>query len=329
MSIRSSCSTGAGWPLRCTKTSGVKAIWFERLGGPEVLEVRDVPDPVPGDGEVLVDVEAVGVNFRDVYERTRENYGADPPAIIGAEAGGTSADGERLVWNAVPYSYAERVAVPRARAVRVPDEVAVELAVAVLLQGMTAHYLAHDSYPIRPGDRVVVHAAAGGVGQLLTQLARLRGGYVIATASSDEKRALARDLGADETLSYGEFVENAKDVNAVAVYDGIGKTTFEAGFDALAPTGRMILYGSASGRPDPVDPHTLESKGSLYLQRPTLGTYTRDPELLAARSAAVFALVASGDLKVAIGGRYPLAEARRAHEDLEARKTTGKLLLVP
>lgn len=329
MSIRSSCSTGAGWPLRCTKTSGVKAIWFERLGGPEVLEVRDVPDPVPGDGEVLVDVEAVGVNFRDVYERTRENYGADPPAIIGAEAGGTSADGERLVWNAVPYSYAERVAVPRARAVRVPDEVAVELAVAVLLQGMTAHYLAHDSYPIRAGDRVVVHAAAGGVGQLLTQLARLRGGYVIATASSDEKRALARDLGADETLSYEEFVENAKDVNAVAVYDGIGRTTFEAGFDALAPTGRMILYGSASGRPDPVDPHTLESKGSLYLQRPTLGTYARDPELLAARSAAVFALVASGDLKVAIGGRYPLAEARRAHEDLEARKTTGKLLLVP
>lgn len=329
MSIRSSCCTGAGWPLRCTKTSGVKAIWFERLGGPEVLEVRDVPDPVPGDGEVLVDVEAVGVNFRDVYERTRENYGTDPPAIIGAEAGGTSADGEQLVWNAVPYSYAERVAVPRARAVRVPDEVAVELAVAVLLQGMTAHYLAHDSYPIRAGDRVVVHAAAGGVGQLLTQLARLRGGYVIATASSDEKRALARDLGADETLSYEEFVENAKDVNAVAVYDGIGRTTFEAGFDALAPTGRMILYGSASGRPDPVDPHTLESKGSLYLQRPTLGTYTRDPELLAARSAAVFALVASGDLKVAIGGRYPLAEARRAHEDLEARKTTGKLLLVP
>jgi NADPH2:quinone reductase len=307
----------------------VKAIWFERLGGPEVLEVRDVPEPVPGDGEVLVDVEAVGVNYRDVYERTRESYGVDPPGVIGAEAGGATADGERLVWNAVPHSYAERVAVPRAKAVAVPDGVATDLAVAVLLQGMTAHYLAHDSYRIRAGDRVVVHAAAGGVGQLLTQIAKLRGGHVIATASSDEKRALARDLGADEVLSYDEFLENAKDVNAAAVYDGIGKTTFAAGFDALAPTGRMILYGSASGRPDPVDPQTLEVKGSLYLQRPTLGTYTRTPELLAARAADVFALVASGELKVEIGGRYPLADARRAHEDLEARTTTGKLLLVP
>jgi NADPH2:quinone reductase len=307
----------------------MKAIWFERLGGPEVLELRDVPDPVPGDGEVLVTVEAVGVNYRDVYERTREHYGVDPPAVIGAEAGGTSADGERLVWSAVPHSYAEQVAVPSAKAVVIPEGVATDTAVAVLLQGMTAHYLAHDSYPIRGGDRVVVHAAAGGVGQLLTQIAKLRGAHVIATASTDEKRAVARELGADETLSYEAFVEHARELNAAAVYDGIGKTTFAAGFDALAPTGRMILYGSASGRPDPVDPHTLESKGSLYLQRPTLATYTRTPELLAARAADVFALVASGDLKVAIDARYPLAEARRAHEDLEARRTTGKLLLVP
>jgi NADPH2:quinone reductase len=307
----------------------MKAIWFERLGGPEVLELRDVPDPVPGDGEVLVTVEAVGVNYRDVYERTREHYGFDPPAVIGAEAGGTSADGERLVWSAVPHSYAEQVAVPSAKAVVIPEGVATDTAVAVLLQGMTAHYLAHDSYPIRGGDRVVVHAAAGGVGQLLTQIAKLRGAHVIATASTDEKRAVARELGADETLSYEAFVEHAHELNAAAVYHGIGKTTFAAGFDALAPTGRMILYGSASGRPDPVDPHTLESKGSLYLQRPTLATYTRTPELLVARAADVFALVASGDLKVAIGARYPLAEARRAHEDLEARRTTGKLLLVP
>jgi len=307
----------------------MKAIWFERLGGPEVLELRDVAEPVAGDGEVLVDVEAVGVNYRDVYERTREHYGVDPPAVIGAEAGGTAADGERLVWSAVPHSYAERVAVPRAKAVTIPDGVDTDLAVAVLLQGMTAHYLAHDSYPIKGGDRVVVHAAAGGVGQLLTQIAKLRGGHVIATASSDDKRAISRELGADQVLSYDEFVEHAKDLNAAAVYDGIGKATLAAGFDALAPTGRMILYGSASGRPDPVDPHTLEAKGSLYLQRPTLGTYTRTPELLAARAADVFALVASGDLKVAIGGRYPLAEARRAHEDLEARRTTGKLVLIP
>ena len=162
----------------------MKAIWFERLGGPDVLEVRDVPAPVPRDGEVLVDVEAVGVNFRDVYERTREHYGVDPPAVIGAEAGGTTSSGERLVWNAVPHSYAEQVAVPRAKAVSVHDDVSTEVAVAVLLQGMTAHYLAHDSYPIRGGERVVVHAAAGGVGQLLPQIAKLRGGYVIATAST-------------------------------------------------------------------------------------------------------------------------------------------------
>jgi NADPH:quinone reductase len=307
----------------------MKAIWFERLGGPEVLELRDVPEPRPGDGEVLVSVEAVGVNYRDVYERTREHYGVDPPAVIGAEAGGTTADGERLVWSAVPHSYAEQVAVPRARAVRIPDGVDTDLAVAVLLQGMTAHYLAHDSYPISSGDRVVVHAAAGGVGQLLTQIAKLRGGHVIATASSEEKRALALERGADEALSYEEFIDHAKDINASAVYDGIGKTTFTAGFDALAPTGRMILYGSASGRPEPVDPHILEAKGSLYLQRPTLATYTRTPELLAARAAEVFSLVASGDLKLTIGGRYPLADARRAHEDLEARRTTGKLVLIP
>ena len=307
----------------------MKAIWFDRLGGPDVLEARDVPDPVPGDGEVVVDVEAVGVNYRDVYERTRERYGVDPPTVIGAEAGGTSSDGERLVWNAVPHSYAEKVAVPRAKAVAIPEGVTTEDAVAVFLQGMTAHYLAHDSYPIRGGDRVVVHAAAGGVGQLLTQMAKLRGGYVIATASSEEKRAVARELGADETLSYDEFAEHAKDLGVAAVYDGIGKTTFTDGFDALAPTGRMILYGAASGRPDPIDPQLLEAKGSLYLQRPTLATYARTPELLAARAADVFALVAAGDLRVAIGGRYPLADARRAHEDLEARRTTGKLLLVP
>ena len=307
----------------------MKAIWFERLGGPDVLEVRDVPDPVPGDGEVLVNVEAVGVNYRDVYERTREHYGVDPPAVIGAEAGGTSADGERLVWSAVPHSYAET----GRRAAREGGRRSRRRRHRSCRRGLAAgndRSLPRARLVSDPGgDRVVVHAAAGGVGQLLTQIAKLRGGYVIATASSDEKRALARDLGADETLSYEEFVEHAKDLSVAAVYDGIGKTTFAAGFDALAPTGRMILYGSASGRPEPVDPHTLESKGSLYLQRPTLGTYTRTPDLLDARAADVFRLVAAGDLKVEIGGRYPLAEARRAHEDLEARKTTGKLLLVP
>ena len=307
----------------------MKAIWFARLGGPEVLELRDVPEPVAGNGEVLVDVEAIGVNFRDVYERERQGYGVDPPGVLGAEAGGTTADGERLVWSAVLGSYGEKVAVPRTKAVPIPDGVPTDVAVAVLLQGMTAHYLANDSYPIQAGDRVLVHAAAGGVGLLLTQIAKLRGAHVIATASSEEKRALARDAGGDEVLSYEEFADRAKELQVAAVYDGIGKTTFHAGFDALVPTGRMILYGAASGRPDPVDPHTLETKGSLYLQRPTLQTYTRTPELLRERAAAVFELVARGDLQVRIGARYPLAEARRAHEDLEARRTTGKLLLVP
>jgi len=307
----------------------VRAIWFERLGGPEVLEVRDVPEPVPGEDDVLVDVEAVGVNFRDVYERERQGYGSDPPAVLGAEAGGRSSDGERLVWSAVPGSYAEKVAVPRRKAVPIPDGVSTEDAVAVLLQGMTAHYLAHDSYPIQQGDRVLVHAAAGGVGTLLTQIAKLRGAHVIATASTEEKRSLAREAGADEVLSYGELGERAGELGVAAVYDGIGKETFLAGFDALVPTGRMILYGAASGRPEPIDPQLLEAKGSLYLQRPTLATYTRTPELLRERAAAVFELVRRGDLRVRIGARYRLEEARRALEDLEARRTTGKLILVP
>jgi NADPH2:quinone reductase len=307
----------------------LRAVWFERLGGPEVLEVRDVPDPVPGAGEVLVEVEAVGVNYRDVYEREREGYGTDAPGILGAEAGGTTADGERLAWTRVPRSYAERVAVRRDETVPIPDGVPTDVAVAALLQGMTAHYLAHDSYPIRPGDRVLVHAAAGGVGNLLVQIAKLRGAYVIATASSDDKRALARAAGADEVLSYEEAAARAGALDVAAVYDGVGRATFAAGLDALGPTGRMILYGAASGEPDAIDARTLAAKGSLYLQRPTLATYTRTSELHRERAAALFDLIARGDLHVRIGERYPLAEARRAHEELEARRTVGKLLLVP
>ncbi|HEU5362856.1 MAG TPA: quinone oxidoreductase [Gaiellaceae bacterium] len=307
----------------------MKAVWFERQGGPEVLELRDVPDPVPGDGEVLVDIEAIGVNYRDVYEREREGYGTDAPGILGAEAGGTTSDGERLAWTRVPRSYAERVAVRLDETVPIPDGVPADVAVAVLLQGMTAHYLAHDSYPIEPGDRVVVHAAAGGVGNLLVQVAKGCGAHVIATASSDEKRALAREAGADEVLSYDEFAEQARKLDVAAVYDGVGRTTFDAGLDALRPTGRMILYGAASGEPDPLEPRVLAAKGSLYVQRPTLATYTRTPELHRERAAAVFDLIARGELSVRIGARYPLAEARQAHEDLEARRTVGKLLLVP
>jgi NADPH2:quinone reductase len=273
----------------------------------------------------------VGINYRDVYEREGNGYGSPPPAIIGVEGAGTVADtGERVAWVAVPGSYAERVAADRGRLVPVPDGVPLDLAAAALLQGMTAHYLAWDSYPIEDGDWVVVHAAAGGVGLLLTQLAKLRGGRVIATASSDEKAQLAREAGADEVLEYDGFAERVREISgdgAAAVYDGVGKTTFSEGLTALRPTGRMILYGAASGQPDPLDMRLLAAGGSLYVQRPILGTYTRTPELLRDRAAQVLDLIAARRLDVRIGARYPLADASRAHEDLQARKTTGKLLL--
>ena len=304
---------------------------FERLGGPEVMELQDVPDPVPAEDEVLVEVEAVGVNFRDVYERLEDDYGATAPAIMGIEGGGITAGGERLAWAHGSKSYAERVAVKRGATVPIPDGVETDIAVAALLQGMTAHYLVFDSYPIEDGDWVLVHAAAGGVGLLLTQMAKLRGGRVIATVSSDEKAPLVREAGADHVIGYDDFVEHTLELSGggvAAVYDGVGKTTFAPGFRALRPYGRMILYGGSSGEPDPMEWRTL-SEGSIYVQRPTLRTYTRTPELLRERAAALFALLERGDVTVRIGGRYSLADARRAHEDLEARRTTGKLLLVP
>jgi NADPH2:quinone reductase len=311
----------------------VRAVVFERNGGPEVLEAKDVEEPIPGDGEVIVDVDAVGINYRDVYEREGRGYGATPPAIIGVEGAGTIAGtGERVAWSAVPGSYAERVAAKRDQLVALPDGVDTEVAAAAILQGMTAHYLAYDSYPIEPGDWVVVHAAAGGVGLLLTQLAKLRGGQVIATTSTDEKAALARQAGADEVIGYDGFAQRAKEISgegAAAVYDGVGKATFLEGLDALRPFGRMILYGAASGQPDPLEVATLAPKGSLYVQRPTLMTYARTPELLHQRAGEVCALIAEGKLHVRIGARYPLDQATQAHRDLEGRKTTGKLLLIP
>ncbi len=310
----------------------MRAVWFDRHGGPEVLELRDVPEPDAGENEVLVDVEAIGVNFRDVYEREREGYGADAPAIIGTEAGGKTADGERVAWAHGKASYAERVAVDRSKVVPIPDGVPTDVAVAALLQGMTAHYLAHDSYPIEPGDWVLVHAAAGGVGNLLVQIAKLRGANVIATASTEAKAALAREAGATAVLGYEGFAAQVRELSgggAAAVYDGVGRTTFAEGLKSLRPLGRMIVYGAASGEPDPVDVRVLAASGSLYVQRPTLATYTRTPELLQQRAAALFELVERGDLKVRIGHRYALHEARQAHEDLEARRTTGKLILEP
>jgi len=314
----------------------VQAVVYERSGGPEVLSVREVPDPEPGEGRVLVDVAAAGVNFRDVYEREgRRPYAADPPAVIGVEGAGTVVGtGERVAWHDVRGSYAGRVAAPRDRLVPVPDGVDLEVAAAAMLQGLTAQYLVSDSYPVAEGDWAVVHSAAGGVGQLLTQLVRARGGHVLATTSTEEKAELARAAGADEVVvGYEGFPERVRELSggegAAVVYDGVGRTTFDAGLTALRPGGRMIVYGAASGQPEPLDVHRLAGHGSLFVQRPTLATYTRTPQMLRERADAVLGMVATGRLDVRIGARLPLAEARRAHEDLEARRTTGKQLLLP
>lgn len=313
----------------------MRAVVFERNGGPEVLELREVPEPRPGDGELLVRIEAAGVNFMDVYEREgKTGYGSAPPAVPGAEGAGTVAEtGERVAWVNVPGSYAEAFLAPREKLVPVPDGMAMDVAAATLLQGMTAHYLSNDSYPVQPGDWAIVHAAAGGVGLLLTQLVKQRGGRVIATTSSPEKAQLARDAGADEVIDYEGFAERAKDIcggdGVAVVYDGIGRTTFADGLIALRPTGTMVSYGAASGAPEPLEVATLAARGSLYVQRPTLKTYNRTTELMQTRARHVLDLVARGQLDVRIGGRYPLDQARQAHEDLESRRTTGKLLLLP
>ena len=313
----------------------MRAVVFERNGGPDVLVSGERPDPTAGDGEVLVRVDAAGVNYMDVYEREgKGGYGSAPPAVPGAEGAGTVVEtGERVAWMNVPGSYAELVAAPRENLIRVPDGVDPHVAAATLLQGMTAHYLVNDSYAVQPGDWAVVHAAAGGVGLLLVQLVKQRGGRVIATTSSPDKAELARDAGADEVIGYEGFGARAREISGgdgvAVVYDGIGRTTFAEGLDALRPTGSMIVYGAASGAPEPLEVATLAAKGSLYVQRPTLKTYARTPELLQPRARHVLDLVADGTLDVRIGATYPLDDARRAHEDLEARRTTGKLLLLP
>ncbi|HEX6024551.1 MAG TPA: quinone oxidoreductase [Solirubrobacter sp.] len=320
----------------------MRAIQITEKGGPEVMQVRDVPEPEPGDGELLVAVEAAGVNYRDVYEREGRGaaYGKAPlPLIVGAEGAGTVlrgagefSEGDRVGWVQAPGSYAERVVVKTADAVPLPDGTSSELAAAVLLQGMTAHYLCMSTYEVQPGDDVLILAAAGGVGLLLIQMVSRRGGRVIAVASTEEKRELARGAGADETIGYEGFSERARELtggNGVAVvYDSVGATTFEAGIEALRPRGMMVLFGQSAGPAPAFDPQRLQAR-SLYVTRPGLPHYTATREELLARAADVLGWVADGSLDVRIGGRYPLEEARRAHEDLEARRTTGKLLLIP
>jgi NADPH:quinone reductase len=314
----------------------VRAGVVTRFGGPEVLEVRDEPEPVGGDGTLLVAPEAIGVNYRDIYER-EGRYGGETPLIAGVEGAGTVVDGpsegERVAWLAAPGSYAERVAVPAAQAVPVPDGVPTETAAAALLQGVTAQYLATSVYPVKAGDDVLIHAAAGGVGLLLTQLATQVGARVIATTSSGEKSQLAREAGADEVIGYEGFADRVRDLTGGAgvavVYDGVGQATFDDSLASLRTRGTMVLFGAASGPVPPFDPMRLEHGGSLFVTRPGLRHYTAKREELLARATDVLGRVADGSLSVRIGGRYPLDQARRAQEDLAGRTTTGKLLLIP
>jgi NADPH2:quinone reductase len=320
----------------------MRAIVVTAIGGSEVLELQDVPDPVAAPGTLVVQVEAAGVNFRDVYERNG-TYPTQPPFIAGAEGAGTVIEvgegvtefrvGDRVVWSTAQGSYAERVQVPARAAVPVPPGISSETAAAVFLQGVTAQYLATSTYPVGDGDVAVVHAAAGGVGLLLTQIVKLRGGRVIATTSSDEKAALARAAGADETISYDGFAERVRESTdgqgASVVFDGVGQATFDESLAALRRRGMMVLYGAASGPVPPVDPIRLQNRGSLYLTRPSLGDYVAERAELTGRAEAVFGWILADQLEVRIGGRFPLADARSAQDDLEARRTTGKLLLIP
>jgi NADPH:quinone reductase len=320
----------------------MRAVVVTRSGGPEVLEVRDQPPPEAGAGQLIVDVEAVGVNYRDIYE-LEGAYGRQPPFVAGVEGAGTVAAvgervtehsvGDRVAWSAAPGSYAEQVAVDAQRAVPLPDGVSSELAAAALLQGMTAHYLATSTYPVQPGDAVLVHAAAGGVGLLLTQIVKMRGGRVIGTASSDEKAQLARAVGADEVIGYQAFAERVRHrtggEGVAVVYDGVGKDTFDESLASLRPRGYLVLFGAASGPAPPFEPAQLDARGSLYLTRPSLRHYTASRQELLARAAEVFGWIADRKLAVRIGGRYPLDQARRAQQDLAGRKTSGKLVLLP
>jgi NADPH2:quinone reductase len=319
----------------------VRAVVITANGGPEVLELRDEPEPEPAPGKLVVALEAAGVNFRDVYEREGRlaAYANTPPLIGGVEGAGTvieGADGfspgDRVCWVAAPGSYAERVLVDASRAVPVPDGVSSELAAAVILQGMTAQYLCTATYPVQPGDDVLIHAAAGGVGLLLTQLVKRRGGRVIATTSTPEKAELARAAGADHTIAYDGVAERVRELTdgrgVAVVFDSVGRTTFHESLRALRRRGTLVLFGAASGPPEPYEPEELR-RGSLYLTRPGLPDYTATREELLERAADVLGQVADGTLDVRIGARYPLADARRAHEDLEARRSTGKLILVP
>ncbi|QIS20735.1 quinone oxidoreductase family protein [Nocardia terpenica] len=321
----------------------MRAIQVSEHGGPEVLKLAEVPEPQIAPDQLLVDTEAVGINFIDTYIRTG-TYPQAVPYIPGAEGTGVVAAvgaevtefrvGDRVAWAAAPGSYAEQVAVDAAVAVPVPAGVAPPVAASALLQGMTAHYLLETIYKPEPGESVLVHAGAGGVGLILTQLAAARGVRVITTVSTDAKEALSREAGAAEVLRYGDDLaqrvrELTDGAGVAAVYDGVGKATFDASLESLRIRGMLALFGAASGPVPPVDPQRLNRGGSLFLTRPTLAHYTRTRDELLWRAGDIMTALASGALRIRIGATYPLADAAQAHRDLEGRKTTGSLILLP
>lgn len=322
----------------------MKAIQVIQTGGPEVMHYADLPTPTPKTNEVLVKIAAVGVNFIDVYNR-EGRYKAPLPFVLGQEASGsveavgkdvtTLKPGDRVAYTGVLGGYAEFAVIPADRLVKVPDGVDDRQAAATMLQGLTAHYLSHDTYPAKKGDVALVHAAAGGVGLLLVQMLHNLGVHVIGTVSTDEKARLAKEAGADEVILYtkADFETETRRLTGNrgldVVYDSVGKTTFEKGLKLLRPRGMMVLFGGSSGAVAPVDPILLTQNGSLFLTRPSLTHYIISSEDLQKRAAAVFQMIASGKLKLRIEHTYKLADAQQAHSDLEGRKTTGKLLLIP
>jgi NADPH2:quinone reductase len=322
----------------------MKAIQVSTVGGPEVLTLVDLPVPDPKPNEALVQIEAAGVNFIDVYFR-EGRYPAPLPFINGQEGAGlvvavgpdvTSIRlGDRVAYTGALGSYADYAAVPADRLVKIPDELDFNQAAAAMLQGMTAHYLSHSTYPVKSGDTVLIHAAAGGVGLLLVQMAKNLGARVIGTAGSEEKAQLARDAGAAEVIIYTnqdfetetQRLTDGQGVNVV--YDGVGKETFAKDLNVLRPRGYLVLFGGASGAVPPFDLLELTKHGSLFVTRPSLQHYVATREELEQRSSDVLQSVVGGDLKLRIHKTYPLEEAQQAHRDLEGRKTTGKLLLIP
>jgi NADPH:quinone reductase len=320
------------------------AIRPEAPGGPEVMKLVEVETPTPGPGEALIRVEAEGVNFIDIYQRSGQYRVASPIPLglegagvveaLGEGASGVS-PGERVAWASGPGSYATHVVIPVARLVPVPEGVDSKIAAAAMLQGMTADYLAHSTFKLGAASTCLIHAAAGGVGLLLCQMAKRAGATVIGTTSTEEKAALAREAGAEHVILYtrADFVAETRRITGGkgvnVVYDSVGKDTFAKSLDCLSPRGMLVLFGQSSGPVEPFDPQLLAQKGSLFLTRPTLGHYVSTPEELLHRAGAVLGAIRAGELTVRIGATFPLAEAAEAHRQLAGRSTTGKVLLIP